>query len=224
MTSQATPDTQAVPRGHAKWPAVALEEFVVSKVGPLQAGYLASPPASTAVATLARLRRAIAATPGSDPRVWQTTLGGMPEVLIGRKDTPSRAEWAVHAAITLFAIHQQSRRLRMHQPGISIGRAVRRLAPPGSENEAALQRRFHALGTADTFTEVLHHARGLITQLRAADIPLDYGRFAVDLLRLQDPARANGVRLAWGRDYYRVIRPDLSYPDPADTPTPGEPA
>ncbi len=48
------------------------------------------------------------------------------------------------------------------------------------------------------------HARGLVTQFRAAPIPLDYGQFAVDLLDWQDPTRRTGVRLRWGRDYYRA--------------------
>ncbi len=51
--------------------------------------------------------------------------------------------------------------------------------------------------------------RGLITQFRAEEIPLEYGQLAQDLRRLQNPRTAPGVRLQWGRDYHRVAT-DLS--------------
>jgi CRISPR type I-E-associated protein CasB/Cse2 len=67
----------------------------------------------------------------------------------------------------------------------------------------ATRRRFEALGTASTFEEVSHHARGLISQFRTHDIPLDYGRFADQLVGLLHPASADRVRLSWGRDFYQ---------------------
>ena len=99
----------------------------------------------------------------------------------------------------------------MHQPGQSIGTAARILSGR-APSEDATRRRFEALGTASTFEEVTHHARGVVSQLRAYGIPLDYGQFADQLVWLLRPATADRVRLAWGRDFYR--------PGVTDQPTP----
>jgi CRISPR system Cascade subunit CasB len=199
-----------------------LEDFVRGKVEALQRAYLdADRPARRAGATasLARLRRAVGRPVGSDPAVWEETLGGLPEEYASDADDASAGENAAHAAITLYGIHQQSRgSARMHVRGHSIGSAVSRLAVTNTsststgvpDREQAVVRRFHMLGTAITFAEVVHHARGLITQLRGESIPLDYGRLAVDLARLQSASTADRVRLDWGRDFY------FHKPEPTD--------
>lgn len=175
-------------------------ELVTGRVGMLQVAYLRGE--SRATATLARLRRAVGVTPGADSFVWQETLG-LPMQFAGVGDKPSSSENAVHHAITLFALHQQSQSSVMHRVGYSIGRSTRQLGQASVSEEAVL-RRFHALGTSSTLDETVTHARGLITQFRSQAIPLDYGLFAVDLIRIQDSRQINGVRLSWGRDYYRT--------------------
>jgi CRISPR system Cascade subunit CasB len=62
-------------------------------------------------ATLARLRRGIGKAPGSMPEIWDITLNRLPEALVGKGELPSRGEWAVHTALTLFALHQQGKDL-----------------------------------------------------------------------------------------------------------------
>jgi len=161
---------------------------------------------SSGVSDLAALRRASTSSPGSDPRVWELTLAGL-DVPAGTSDEPTDEERAAHAALTLYAIHQQSQTASMHRAGYGVGRSVRALVLPDRSNEKAVRRRFEALGTASTFAELMEHARGLVRQLRSADVPLDYGRFADDLVALQDPAVAAGVRLRWGREYHRTRRP-----------------
>jgi CRISPR system Cascade subunit CasB len=136
------------------------------------------------------------------PELWRYTLAELPDERPPRDGTPTVSERAAYTAMTLFAIHQQSRGQEMHQSGQSLGTAVRQLqARAGSA--AAVRRRFEALGTAETFAEVVHHARGLINQLRAHGITLDYGMFTEDLVYLQTRA-ADRVRLRWGRDFYRI--------------------
>lgn len=166
----------------------------------LQAAYIRGE--SGATSTLARLRRAVGTKPGADPFVWQETLG-LPVQFTGAGDEPSSPENAVHHAITLFALHQQSQGSVMHCAGYSIGRSTRQLGQALKREEAVL-RRFHAFGTSSTLDEAVTHARGLITQFRSQAIPLDYGLFAVDLIKIQDSRQINGVRLSWGRDYYRT--------------------
>lgn len=174
-------------------------ELVARRVAGLQQRYLAG--TSTGVSDLAALRRAATQPPGADPRTWELTLADVSPDARGDDATP--AEVAAHAAMTLYALHQQSRSKPMHGGGAGLGSAVRALGrATGAED--AVRRRFEALGTAATFPELLHHARGLVRQLRSENLPLDYGRLTQDLLDWQDPARASSVRLRWGRDYHRV--------------------
>lgn len=193
-------DTETIPEDVDQ----SLRSYVATKVSVLQARYCRDD--STAAASLARLRRAVTAAPGADSAVWEETFEGLPGGLIGRNDTPSRHEVAAHAAITLFAVHQQSKRDPMHTTGIGFGQAVQRLAAAGRNGDSAVLRRFQALSTATDFAETTYHARSLITQFRTANVQLDYGRFAEDLADLQLPSRADGVRLRWGREYYRPDR------------------
>lgn len=179
-----------------------LRDFVTKRVDVLQRGYLKGE--SGATAALAILRRALGTEPGADPLVWQYTLG-LPDVLAGHDDDPSPAERAVHYAITLFALHQQSQNFGMQRRGQSMGLSARQLGKV-TGGEEAVYRRFTKLGTASSLAAASTHARGLVGQFRASKIPLDYGLLAVDFFKLQDPRLADGVRLAWGRDYYRVPR------------------
>ncbi|MDR2372810.1 MAG: type I-E CRISPR-associated protein Cse2/CasB [Bifidobacteriaceae bacterium] len=169
--------------------------------------WLWSLPQSDRRAALANLRRALSQPPGDSPATWEVEFGGMPPGLAGWGDSPSQAEAAVHGALTLYATHQQSHNdVSVHQPKVSLGAAVARLAARDRAVDSPADRppdRFAALVTADTLSEQLHHARGLIQQLRSSEplIRLDYGLLAADLDALQRPSTAHGVRVRWARDF-----------------------
>ncbi len=166
---------------------------------------------------LAQLRRGIGKAPGSQPELWDLTLEGMPADLSGVSGQPSWGEWAVHLALTLFALHQQGRSWQtdcMHQPGMPLGQAVRRLAPT-AEELPRIKRRFDQVVTADSPREAAHHLRGLITMLAASGIPLDYPQLAQDFYRYQIPQERDRVRLKWGREFYAV--PAAQDEDPEKT-------
>lgn len=79
-------------------------------------------------AELAELRRGVGRQPGDLPALWGALLADMPEQLQG-SNGPSKAEWAVYTALTLFALHQQGEAgVSMNQPGRTLGGAVRQLA------------------------------------------------------------------------------------------------
>lgn len=185
--------------------------YVHARVTEWQQGYLAikSTYNAQAVASLAKLRRDVGRPLGS-PGMWLEALDGVPIPEHYVDDKPTYGEVAAHTAFTLYALHQQSKQKPMHQPGQSFGTALRRLRKRAPDDGRAVRRRFEALGTATTLSEAVQHARGLISQLRSEGIPLDYGEFADQLVALQIPSKANGVRLAWGRDFYRVTSDETS--------------
>lgn len=207
----AAPDGPTTRVAARRRPLQRIGQLVDSRIAPLQERYLAN--TSAGVADLAALRRAVAEEPGSDPRVWALTVA---DVAVGADlaDDPTDEERAVHAAMTLYAVHQQSQRERMHRPGWGLGRAVRLLGQQVG-NEDAVRRRFEALGTAAAFAELMEHSRGLVRQLRSQAVALDYGQLADDLIALQSPTRGGAVRLRWGRDYHRARPTDQHDATPA---------
>lgn len=179
--------------------------YVSRRADNLQRRYLTGDPSGRAA--LAQLRNGAGKAAGSDPNSWDLVFRDFPADLVGDRDEPNRAETAVHAALSLFAIHMQSAKFDQHVPGIGLGTAIRRLVGIGDTDTqtSPVVRRFHMLGTAATLEETLHHARGLVQQLRASNIGLDYGRLAEDLYNLQFPERSDGVRLRWARDLFRSL-------------------
>lgn len=167
----------------------------------LQRDYLRGSPAARA--DLARLRRGLGKPAGSVPEIWSLTVGAVPDTLSWHGDEPSWAEQAAHAALTLYALHQQSMPTPAHSPGTSFGSAVGRLRFSAQRSEEAVTRRFMAAATAGSMAGVLTHLRGLITLLRGERRGIDYAALADDLSRLVAPGGAPVVRLAWGRAFYR---------------------
>ncbi len=161
---------------------------------------------------MARLRAAVGTEVGSRFDVLEITAVA-PEFLPSRLGgEPSIPEQAKYAALTLYAVHQQSYQERgLHVDGRGFGQAIRLLADDNPSPEA-VRRRFAALGTASTFAEALYHARGLIRQLRDARIPVDYGLLADDWEAFQRPGGPARVRALWGREYYRTM-PTVNNPE-----------
>jgi CRISPR system Cascade subunit CasB len=163
-------------------------------------------------AMLAKLRRGVGKTPGSVPEIWEITIEDSPDGWKSDDGLPGREERAVHTALTFYALHRQSRGKSMSVAGkdekgprssYSFGGALAKLIRPDRGNEQAVKRRFDAAVTASGFEEWIYHARGLIQLLRAGEIPMDYPRFAQDLVFYQLPDYRDRVRLRWGEDFYR---------------------
>jgi CRISPR system Cascade subunit CasB len=181
-------------------PRRTIKSIVDSRIGGLQRGYLAN--RSDSVAALARLRRGVGKPAGSVLDILDHTVA--PEFVYGwDKEAPSWAETAVHHAMTLYALHQQSQPRGMHQPGKRLGSAVRRLISGATiEPTHPIARRFAMLGTADGLDELIHHLRGVVQLLRTSKIPLDYGLLATELVTWQTPTGPPRIRLVWGRDFH----------------------
>lgn len=128
---------------------------------------------------LAQLRRGIGHTLGDIPQLWRFFLGDLPEEMLGETE-PSRAEWALYAALTLFALHQQVKDpvgTWMSQTGMGLGTAMSKLIQQ-PEDEKRIPRRFHLLATSSNMVELTHHMRSIVQLLRSSSIPLDYPALA----------------------------------------------
>ena len=154
-------------------------------------------------AACARLRRAIGKNPGATPDIWDFTLQGMPPEWDSRGGKPSHEEWAVHTALTLYALHRQGKDHSMNAKDVSFGAAVSKLVQKDLGRVDAVRRRFNAVATATDFSELANHARGLVQLFKSDDIAMDYSRFAVDLFYFLLPGGADQVRLRWAEDFYR---------------------
>ena len=152
---------------------------------------------------LANLRRGVGRIPGDMPELWGDIFQELPEALLSKTGSPTKAEWAVYTALTLYALHQQSRDISMHVERMNIGASVGMLIKDENDRER-ISRRFNAFASAADMQEAAYHLRGLVQMLRTSDIPTDYVVLACDLYDYQwdEESRAR-VRLRWGQDFYR---------------------
>jgi CRISPR system Cascade subunit CasB len=204
--------TASAAEASSRMPGDLVKAHVERQAGRLQAQLLEGNPAARAA--LARLRRGAGKQPGEALDAMEYTvvqdLEPGPSHEATEQDGPTPADRAAHAALTLFALHQQSRGEKMHVPGRRFGRALRSLHSGPDPIPEHVLRRFRVIGTADTFAELTHHLRGAVQVLRAAGIPLDYGQLARELVIWQTDRGREQIRLAWGRDFFRVERADNS--------------
>jgi len=172
--------------------------FVAAKIHAL------SNTGSWQTASLAKLRRGAGKPPGANPEVWEITLAELPGELASYRGEPSRAEWAIHLAMTLYAVHQQGVSESVSKPGVSFGQAVSSLVAPDKKNESGVKSRFDAVLTARGIGEFAHHARSLIQLMRANNVHMDYPQFAKDVYSYQFIDSQDKVCLRWGEDFYCV--------------------
>lgn len=258
-TSTQPPDA----RGAAGQPDRSLvREAALRTVNRLQGGYRNDVPA--AVAAVARLRREAGREPHASPTSWglddlealaqlreereqegnDITRYLVPQAQRRHEQREEREDRAVHLAVTLWALHQQSVRDEpMHAPGWSLGRAARRLAQEKTETSstpaqlmkgeassagvrengqravvedvsATVRKRFVRIGTSTDIDTLGRRLREMVLLLRNARIPLDYGLLADQLCRWQSDVGQAEVRRSWGRDFHRIYRSTV--PDDAE--------
>ncbi|MFE6849065.1 type I-E CRISPR-associated protein Cse2/CasB [Streptomyces sp. NPDC057686] len=182
----------------------ALGQAVARRIQSLQYDYRHDRP--QAVLALAQLRRGVGRLEADMPDLWG--LVGMEQFHVAQppgadEAVALRAERAVYAAMTLWALHQQSHRTKgMHVPdGACLGTAVRRLMP-GTVSDESIRKRLVRAGAATTFDALAQRLRELVVLLHAAEIPLDYGLLAEHLEQWQEPGGPSLVRQAWGRGFH----------------------
>lgn len=159
---------------------------------------------SSGKARLANLRRGAGKVPGELPELWGAFLNNIPDELLGKNGTPSRAEWAIYLALTLFALHQQGNSESVNAENISLGKAAAGLMekPNDDDERERVMRRLGPVVTANDMPELSHHLRCLIQLMGSKGVKLDYCKLAEDLYDYQFDETRKEVRLRWGQDFY----------------------
>ncbi|MEU1736299.1 type I-E CRISPR-associated protein Cse2/CasB [Streptosporangium sp. NPDC020145] len=178
-----------------------VSEAAGARVGALQRGYLKDE--SWAVAALAQLRGGAGKLPEeAHDLVGLTGAEGLYDEGGLSETEEIRAEAALFLAVTLYALHQQSRSEQgMHRRGVELGAAVRRLMPPGDLDVPILER-FKSVGAAETRAALAERLRQIVSLLRRESIPLDYALLAEQLYLAQTPEGMRQVRARWGRSFH----------------------
>jgi CRISPR system Cascade subunit CasB len=156
---------------------------------------------------LAELRRGLGKRTGDDPRLWGILFDEMPEALMGKGNQASYAENAVYNSLTLFALHQQGHKLdsqNMNDENIKIGCAVARIIER-AEDEERIINKWDQIATSSNIDELAHHMRSIIQMLSIKNIGFSYPALAVDIYRFQFPELVSGVRIEWGRTFFREL-------------------
>ncbi|MGW0778797.1 type I-E CRISPR-associated protein Cse2/CasB [Streptomyces sp. NPDC002835] len=190
-------------------PRTRVARLAADHIAALQQGYVAD--RSHAVAALARLRRGAGRESGQLPDLWALIdTGPLHDTPDGARPMSEselvRAEDALHVALTLYALHQQSRSAGMHQADRpdrrrGLGAAVRRMMKPGEIDEPVHKRLVRA-GTAPDLATLAQRLRDIVVLLRREGFELDYALLAGQLYTWQWPGGADIVRREWGRSFH----------------------
>lgn len=157
-------------------------------------------------ARMAALRNGVGRSPGEVPLAWgevaQEVLPNFPHQW-SYGDQPTPEERAAFAALTFWALHQQSQEKPMHAERLereyNFGHSVGRLA--SAAESKSVKGRFDALLLNSHSRSTHQHLRSLVQLLRAHEIQVDYAQLAADLRDLEVPKRRRSVLLRWGRGY-----------------------
>ncbi|WP_308283796.1 type I-E CRISPR-associated protein Cse2/CasB [Streptomyces buecherae] len=144
---------------------------------------------------LADLRAGLGQDAGTVPAMW-------PYYTSPTDGEVTHALEAEHGALALYGLHQQSQQRPMHKPQVGLGSALRSLRVADRFSPEALDRRVAAAVNATSVRALLYRLRGLVPQLRAEGIGLDYDRLMRDLERWTHPEQRQRVRRTWGLAYH----------------------
>jgi CRISPR system Cascade subunit CasB len=174
------------------------------------------PKTGRAGADMAKLRRGLGRDAGDVPEMWSYYKVVIPDHLAaaGTRRTPELD--AEHAALTLFAVHQQSQDTPMHKADEHIGAALLKLrnSKQFAANPQALDERVNAAATASSVTELVHHLKGLVTLLRGQQLPFDYTQLVHDIADWRWSSSRTRIRRQWGAHYFAWNRAADENPEP----------
>lgn len=159
-------------------------------------------------AVLARLRNSIGKPLVEAGDVWPLLFENMPQQYLGRCGEETKEEQAVYMTLQLYAMCMQGASgAVISDPSYkgTIGMSLRNGRDP--DDSKALDRRFNALITADTFAELVHHLRQLMKIVKSKkdkkEMIVNFERLADDLYRYIN-GKKHRVCFRWAQDYYSI--------------------
>ncbi len=152
---------------------------------------------------LAALRRGLGREPGAAPEVFRYVVPYMPA------DPSWRLERVYYLVAALFAAHPA--------PGGhgNLGEHLRAIVHGDANREAAVERRFSELLAAHP-DDVADHLRGVVSLLRAHEVPVDWRQLFHDLRRWSFPESRAAVQREWARAFWGRSAPDASSPSASE--------
>lgn len=184
-----------------------IKSFVGKKINIL----LAEADFSAGKAALAGLRRGVGHEPGELPQLFGTILMDLPENLMSQSGVPTRAEWSIYIALTLYAMHQQgfdAKSKSMHtDDNVSMGTALAKMAKASEDAnaEGRMLQKLRAFATSVDMKEAFYHLKHMIQLLCSKGIAVNYVLLSADLYEFQITEKKNHVNLRWGEDFYREM-------------------
>lgn len=184
-----------------------IKSFVGKKIGMLQA----EADIGAGKAMFADLRRGVGHEPGALPQLFGTILMDLPENLMSQSGVPTKAEWSVYMALTLYAMHQQgfdAKSRPMHtDENVSMGTALAKMAKVSEDAnaEGRMLQKLQAFATSVDMKEAFQHLKSMIQLLGSKGIAVNYVVLSADLYEFQFTEEKNHVNLRWGQDFYREM-------------------
>jgi CRISPR system Cascade subunit CasB len=166
--------------------------------------------ASSTKAYLAGLRQSVNKDAHLATGVFPVIFSNIPEEYLGKHGSLTVGERSIILTLQLFALHQQGNNQSVNLQADSkaktasenLGASLSRLRQVGDDSKA-IDRRFNAMITATSFTELANHLRHMIKLLKSkTDAKVNYPQLAQDLFWYQKRQQSS-VRLKWSRLYYR---------------------
>lgn len=166
---------------------------------------------SSSKAYLAQLRQSINRDIYAAAGVFPLIFSNISDQHLGQSGHLTDGERAIITTLQLYALHQQGKTSHVNivdntkegKSARNVGAVLNSLRT--DENTKAVDRRFNAMITANSFEELIIHLRHLITLLKSrSQSKVNYPQLAVDLYFYQKGSEDN-LRLKWSRSYYRQL-------------------
>lgn len=164
---------------------------------------------SSTRATLANLRNSLGRNIETSVEIWPLVYEHMPEEYLSKSGRVTAEERAIITTLQLYAVHQQGIGVSVNETErtqyYNIGSSFKGLR---LENDTkAVDRRFNAMITASTFSELENHLRYLVKLTKSKSkgtIKINYAQLANDLFWYQ-VGDSQAIKLSWGRSYYSQV-------------------
>lgn len=172
---------------------------------------------SSSKAYLAQLRQSVGRDIYTAAGVFPLIFSNISDIHLGTGGKLTDGEQAIITTLQLYALHQQGKSINVNvmdasdkeknktewDRGRNLGAVLNSLRT--EENSKAVDRRFNAMITADSFDELTIHLRHLIKLLKSrSETKINYPQLAVDLYFYQK-GFTDELRLKWSRSYYRRV-------------------